>query len=159
MEPREESGVLVIGVGNPNRGDDALGLVAARQIREMCLDGVDVVECQGDLLTLLDLWGSARSTILIDAVSSGGAAGAIRRFEASGSPLPGDMRAVSTHGIGIGEVVELARILDRLPPRLVVIGVEGLRFGVGEELSPEVERTLGSVLSAVLQEAGCTSSP
>ena len=43
--------------------------------------------------------------------------------------------ASSTHAVGIGEAIELARTLDRLPGRLIVYAVEGHRFDAGLGLS------------------------
>jgi len=44
------------------------------------------------------------------------------------------------------------RILERLPHRLVVYGIEGERFGVGEALSPRVGAALGPLAETVLAE-------
>ena len=63
--------MLVIGLGNAARGDDAAGLIAARR-----LGGV---EHEGDPLALLDLWDGADCAVVIDAVSSGVEAGTAMR--------------------------------------------------------------------------------
>jgi hydrogenase maturation protease len=39
----------------------------------------------------------------------------------------------SSHALGVGEAIALARALERLPSRLVDYGVEGARFGAGTE--------------------------
>jgi hypothetical protein len=44
----------------------------------------------------------------------------------------------SSHGLGVGQAVELARALDRLPRKLVVVGVEGADFGQGTDLTGAV---------------------
>ena len=69
----------IIGVGNDWRGDDAVGLVAARCLRAS-VSGVRVLELDGDPGTLLDAWASAGEAIVIDAVRSGAAPGTIHRL-------------------------------------------------------------------------------
>lgn len=46
--------------------------------------------------------------------------------------------AASSHGIGLGHTVELARVLGRLPARLTVLAVVGRDFGFGTGLTTEV---------------------
>jgi Ni,Fe-hydrogenase maturation factor len=52
----------------------------------------------------------------------------------------------------VAEAVELARALKRLPPRLVVYGIEGRSFSAGVELSAEVEQAAAVVVARVLDE-------
>lgn len=46
--------------------------------------------------------------------------------------------AASSHGLGVGQAVDLGGALHRLPGRLVVVGIEGTDFGPGPGLSPAV---------------------
>ena len=133
---------LVIGLGNAARGDDAAGLIAARRLGGL--------EHEGDPLALLDLWEGAELALVIDAVSSGAEPGAIHRFDAGAGPLPVRMRSsTSTHAIGLGEAIELARALGRLPARLTVYGIEGERFGAGTALTPAVEAAVTAIVREV----------
>ena len=59
----------------------------------------------------------------------------------------------STHAVGVGEAIELARVVGRLPSRIVVYGIEGSRFETGAALSAEVAAAVGRVVDAVLHEA------
>ncbi len=151
--------VLVIGVGNAHRGDDAVGLLAAQRIEKAAPEGLRVARSEGEVLRLLDTWDSATTVIVIDALCSEAATGSVRRFDVSDSPLPGELGGCSTHGVGLGQAVEIARNLGRLPERLIVFGVEGRRYGIGDEPSPEVLSSIGKVVDAVLQEVQCTNSP
>jgi hydrogenase maturation protease len=133
---------LVIGIGNAARGDDAAGLIAARRLGGL--------EHEGDPVGLLDLWDGADCAVVIDAVSSGAAAGTVHRFDAAGAPLPAWSRSsASTHAVGLAEAIELARTLGRLPPRLVVYGIEGERFEAGTQLTPAVAAAVEAVAAAV----------
>jgi hydrogenase maturation protease len=65
----------------------------------------------------------------------------------------------STHAFGVGEAIELARALGRLPRRVLVYGVEGREFAAGEGLSPAVAAAVEPLVAELLEEVGCTSAP
>lgn len=147
--------VVVIGVGNALRHDDAAGLEIARRLRARADDaGVTVYEHEGETLALLDVWEGADAVVLVDAIRSGATPGTIHRVEATAAPIPVRLRgSSSTHAVGVGEAIELARTLHRLPERVVLFGVEGRRFDAGGGLSEEVEAITGELADAVLREA------
>jgi hydrogenase maturation protease len=146
--------VVIIGIGNIFRGDDAAGLAAVRRLRKMGLPGVEILEFDGDISNLAEAWKEARDVIVIDAATSQGEAGAIHRFEAHAEPLPRKLFATccSCHAFGLAHQIEVARALKHLPPRLIVFGVEGRDFGLGSALSPEVEAAVPAVIRRVLEE-------
>jgi len=159
--------VVVIGVGNALRQDDGAGLEVARRLRgraDAAETGVGaalampaelaVLEYEGEPLGLLELWEGARGAVLVDAIRSGAAPGTIHRVDASREPIPAPLRgSSSTHAVGVGDAIELARALGRLPARVVVYGVEGACFDAGSGLSGEVEGVVDSLAEAVLREA------
>jgi hydrogenase maturation protease len=146
--------VVVIGIGNQYRRDDAAGLEAVRRIREAAPARVEVVELEDEPTSLIDAWDKAGTVYIVDAVSSGGDPGTVYRFDARAEPPPAQFRHRGTHAFSVGDVVELARALDRLPCRLVAYGIEGGRFGAGEGLSPAVERAVREAADQLLAELG-----
>ena len=76
--------------------------------------------------------------IVVDAMVSGAPPGTVRRFDALREALPAPRAGASTHGLGLAEAVGLARALDRLPARLVLVGIEGADFSPGAGLGPAV---------------------
>jgi hydrogenase maturation protease len=152
-ERRRET--LVIGVGNRFRGDDGVGLMVARRLEARGLAGVDVVEHTGDGVGLIALWQAARRVFVLDAMSSGGPPGRTCRFDVRAVGQPRGLLGCSSHGLGVVEAIALARQLGRLPPELVVYGIEGGSFAPGLSLSPALasaavaleERVVRDVLS------------
>jgi hypothetical protein len=65
----------------------------------------------------------------------GSTSGRVHRL-AVGAPLSGRSRAA--HGLDLGEAVELARVLGRLPARLVLYAVEVVEVGFGRGLTTAV---------------------
>jgi hydrogenase maturation protease len=141
--------MMVIGVGNEFRGDDAAGLVAARRLRE---SGLLVHEHQGDMAALIDRWKGADSLILIDAVAPGRTPGAIYRLDARSAPLDRELFNTSTHAFGLADAVELSRSLGTLPQHVLVFGIEAGNLALGVGLSPEVEVVLPRLMNEVLVE-------
>lgn len=129
----------VIGVGNEWRGDDAAGLLVARRLQADPHPQVEIAECRGTMTAVLEAWKGAAGVIVVDAVVSGGAPGTIYRFDAHGDGMPlGLSRSPSSHGWGVAEALALGKVLQELPPRLIIYGIEGKHFGPGQEVSLEV---------------------
>jgi len=143
---------LLIGLGNPLRGDDAAGLLVAREARRRGGDGVEVIELEGEPVDLIEAWQGAARAVLADAVASGARAGAVHRLDAAAGPLPATLAGPSTHALGLAEAIELGRALGRLPGELVVYGIEGERFETGAEPSLAVRAAAAEVAAAALDE-------
>ncbi len=141
--------IKIIGVGNEWRGDDGAGVAVARALREKALPGVIVLEATGEGAALMAAWQGADVVILVDAVRSGAGPGKIHRFDARDEHLPTDFFHYSTHAFSVAEAVELARVLNRLPPRLIVYGIEGKTYEAGAGLSPEVAQGVEQVVERI----------
>ena len=146
------SSALLIGVGNPFRGDDGVGGVVIHRLRGQNLPGFTIMEETGDGAELLEAWKGASAVILVDAVQSGAAPGTIHRLDATTEKLPKWFSHCSTHAFGVAEAIELGRTMGELPPSLVVYGIEGLDFSAGTSLSPEVAEVVPSAANMILRE-------
>ena len=143
--------IVVIGVGNPDRGDDAVGLTVARRIKDAAPPGVTVTELQGDQLSLLDSWDGASDVYVVDATRSGAEPGTVCRFDSS-IPLGGRFQHRGTHTFSLADVIELARVLHRLPVRLTGYGIEGAAFDVGAPLSSYADAAARAAAKEILHE-------
>ncbi|MEO8091740.1 MAG: hydrogenase maturation protease [bacterium] len=144
----------LIGIGNRFRRDDAAGLEVARRLRLAQPPGVTVLEREGEPTSLLEAWSDADEALVVDGVSSGAEPGTLHRFEASEGALPARLFKSSTHALGVAEAVELARELDRLPPRLAVYGIEGENFEAGEGLTPAVQAAVEELVAELCEQLG-----
>jgi hydrogenase maturation protease len=133
--------LLVVGLGNAWRGDDGAGPAVARALG----DDPRVLVHEGEPIGLLDAWAGAAEVMVVDAVSSGAPAGTVHRLDAAAAPLPATVARGSTHAFGLAATIELARTLDRLPPRITVYGIEGEDFRAGDELSAPVRAAVDAV--------------
>jgi hydrogenase maturation protease len=171
--------MLVVGLGSPDRGDDAVGPIVAsavaRALSAQGRAGVHVVEHE-DPTALIDLMGSGGrdgertggwdAVVIIDAVRSGAPAGTVTVLQA-GSGAPGlaaagarlDPGPAGTHGFGLAGALELTRALDRLPSRVAVVGIEAVGFEHGQPLSAPVAESVGSAVQTVMTLLLVTASP
>ncbi len=147
--------ILVTGVGNEFRHDDAAGFLVARQVAARGLAHLVVTLTQGVDVAWLDAWTAFDAVFIVDAVAADQSPGAIQRWDAVAAPLPAARLRGSTHDLGLGELVELARTLGRLPHRLIVYGIEGATFDPGCGLSPPVTAAVARVAQRIVQEAAC----
>ncbi|MEW6447743.1 MAG: hydrogenase maturation protease [Bacillota bacterium] len=147
-----DGSILVIGMGNAYRSDDGVGLAAARLIEERALPGVKVLKETGEGGVLIDLWQDAAAVIIVDTVQLDAEPGSIHRFEADSRRVPADYFHYSTHLFGVAEAIELARVLGKLPRRLIVYGINAKNLDTGTGLSPEVAKAVPKVVERAVQD-------
>jgi hydrogenase maturation protease len=141
---------VVIGVGNPDRGDDGIGPAIARRVGERHPE-IDWVVSSGEPAGLIEAWDHVERAVVVDAVVSSAPPGSVIRFDADDG-IPESLLRHSTHIMGIGEAVELARALDRLPEHLVVYGVEAGSFAPGGCLTPACAAMVDEVAERIALE-------
>lgn len=142
---------LVIGVGNPDRGDDAAGLVVVRRLSSDPAVFADIVETSGEPAALIASLDAAAWAILVDA-ASGIAPGTVERFDVTATALPNEAFVCSTHAMGVAQALELARALGRLPPKCIVYGIGGESFETGAALTDRVAGAVDAAESSVREE-------
>ena len=145
---------LVIGIGNQDRGDDAVGLLVARRLAACLRPGVAVIESDGDALALLDRWRGADSVVLVDAAAPVSTPGTVHCLDPRMGPLPREVSLGSTHAFGVAEAVELARALGCLPARMTIYAIEGACFATGTPLTPPVATAAGAVAARIAADLG-----
>jgi len=145
--------VLVIGIGNSLRGDDAAGPQTLRRLAGTTLpEGVSLRECSGEPASLLAAWEGADTLILVDASESGEAPGTVTRYDVSETALPSGRFRHSTHVLGLAEAIELSRALGTLPPRAIVFAIEGGSYGHGETMGETVAAGVETAAREIFDE-------
>ena len=138
----------IICCGNPERGDDGAGALVAARLRNL---GLEAETRAGEASELLEAWRGADHVVVVDAVETGAPAGTVWLWDGRQANFP-TCPSASTHGLGLSEAITLARVLDRLPHRLRIYGIEGRRFEPGTEVSPEVKLAVEEVVRQITKE-------
>jgi len=146
--------IAVVGVGNEFRRDDGVGWAVVARLRERATrrswpPDVVLATCDGDPARLIGLWEGARLAVVVDAAHAHpGTPGRVHRLELDAGLLDRPP-TTSSHGLGLGEAVELARMLGLLPEHLVVYAVEGADGDFGTGLSLAVAASVDPIADAV----------
>jgi len=135
---------VLVGLGNPVRGDDGVGLRVAKAVEALLaanpVPGARVATSTRGGFELMDLLEGADRAIVVDCLDLPDAVpGRVRQM--SLQEVAGAARLVGSHDIGLAVAVELGRLLGaRMPGQVEVFGIEAaLEDRVEEGLSPQVE--------------------
>jgi hydrogenase maturation protease len=148
------SELLVIGIGNECRADDAAGLIAADRLLCAGCDTLTVKTSVRDGSALLYLWDGYDDVILIDAVRSDAAPGTIHAIDMHDPQCTERTFRMSGHTFSVFETVKLAGYINKAPSRIFLYAIEGANFDIGGETSDEVTRAVDEVVRTILEIAG-----
>jgi hydrogenase maturation protease len=152
--------VVIVGLGHPGGGDDAIGFHVARALAILGFDA----RCSSDPFLVVPLLADGRIVIVVDAVLATGVPGEILDL------LPSDLAArptcASTHGFGLREALTLAQALrkDHASPATFVVGIVLAKVPQhGDALSPAMHhaasRAIDHVATLARRLASTSSTP
>jgi hydrogenase maturation protease len=173
---------LVLGLGNPDRGDDAVGLrVAARVADRLGLplatarapnaavvptgrpDGrpiagpVTVATWSGPDLDLLERWDGHDRVVLVDASRGAGPPGTRRRVVVTPDEVEPLARPAGSHAMGLPGVIGLGHALGRLPARIELATIEAGSVAAGSGPTAAVAAATDSLVDDLVAEFGPAS--
>lgn len=147
--------VLVLGLGNPLRGDDGIGPRVIEALEKRGLpDSVETLDAGTGGLDLLRVIEEQDRVVIVDAADVGKQPGQFVRFTPDQVLLSEATERFSFHHAGLAEVFSLTRALGRPLPPVVIFGVQPEDVGWRQGLSPAVEAGLPALIDAVLEEIG-----
>lgn len=148
--------LTIIGCGNANRRDDAVGVLVAQRLCERLakhpVPGVQALDCGTAGMEVLYAARDSEKVILIDAVVSGAEPGAV--FEVPATQLVSEReRGLTLHDFRWDDALHVgARIYGpEFPERVDVFLVEAADTALGVALSPEVQAAADTVFSQILE--------
>ena len=155
MRPR----IRLIGIGNEYRSDDGLGPLIVRELRRRGAVDVTIREAPGDGGSLLALIEDCDVLMLVDAVDAAAEPGTIHRMDGSHEKVTKTSFPTSTHGLGVAEAVETARVLGRLPETVLLYGIEACSFEQGNGLSEAVLKSVPELIRMLEEDISRLSNP
>jgi hydrogenase maturation protease len=146
--------LLVLGLGNVLLEDDGVGAVAVANLvdRYEVPDGVRVFDGGTLGLSLLPYLEDADRVILVDAVNADAAPGTFVRLDGDDVP-PAVATRLSPHQVGVADLLDGARWLERYPPHLVLLGLVPRSIELHVGLSPRVRDAIDDLVEHIVQEA------
>jgi hydrogenase maturation protease len=137
--------ILVLGLGNMLLSDDGVGPVLLERLADSenrWSGQVEFLDGGTQGLALLGHLSGRRALIIVDALKTGAAPGTVHRLTLPELREVSPGRANSGHESNAGELLAAAQLLDELPDRLFVVGVEPEQIATGVGLSPSVQEAL-----------------
>lgn len=143
---------LVVCVGNTLVADDGAGGAVHEALTTMTLPpGVSLRWLATGGMDLLDAFDGEDLLVVVDAVQFGAPPGTVHVVPWQDAREPGGA-AVSAHGIGVSDVLDVAqRLFPAIAPRdAVLVGIEGRCFDrLGEGMSSAVAAAVGPAATLV----------
>ncbi len=146
------SPVLILGIGNYLMGDEGLGVHFVNQLKEDLEPGLaDILDGGTAGFQLMEYLEQYPHVILIDATLDGKPAGTIQKVKPRFSKdFPS---AMSTHEIGLKDLVEGLLLLGKMPDiHLFIMSIEKIQ-PLSTLLSPEIEIALPKLKREVIELA------
>ena len=145
--------VTVLGIGNIILRDEGFGVRAVEYLEEHFSFPADVCLLDGGTLgpELLHFVTGTEHLLILDAVSGDGAPGTVYRFE-DDAVMAHFQEKMSSHEIGIQDVLAWLTVTDRPIPNVVVLGVQPYELTAGLSLSPEMAAILPDFAQRAVQE-------
>ncbi|MFF9391334.1 hydrogenase maturation protease [Streptomyces griseoluteus] len=141
--------VVVVGVGNPLRGDDGVGPAAVEALRGRVPDDTVLTVSDGEPARMLDLWRGADTVFVVEALRTRPARPGELHTLTAADAANRTAAGASTHALGLGECLALAEALGQLPQTLVVHAMEVAEVELGAPLSEAVRSALPELVDRV----------
>ena len=145
--------VTVLGIGNIILRDEGFGVRAVEYLEEHFHFPHDVRLLDGGTLgpELLHFVTGTQKLLILDAVAGDAPAGTVYRFE-DDAVMAHFQEKMSSHEIGIQDVLAWLTVTERAIPNVVVLGVQPYEVTAGLSLSPEMEAALPSFAQRAVEE-------
>ncbi|TFH34016.1 MAG: hydrogenase maturation protease [Bacteroidia bacterium] len=154
--------ILVMGVGNILLGDEGVGVHAIEYMKDKSFPvKVELLDGGTGGFHLLSLVNEYKKMVLIDAACDGHSPGTVRIIKPKySSDFP---RTLTTHDIGLKDLIETASALEKLPEiYLVVISIntsQPVRLTLSDEIASALPNVYNAVVSSIYRFIKQKSDP
>ena len=145
--------VTVLGIGNIILSDEGFGVRAMEYLAAHYRFSPGVRLLDGGTLgpELLHFVTGTEKLLILDAVAGDGAPGTVYRFE-NDAVMAHFQEKMSSHEIGIQDVLAWLTVTDRAIPNVVVLGMQPYEVAAGLTLSPEMAVGLPAFAHRAVEE-------
>jgi hydrogenase maturation protease len=136
---------LVLGLGNPVRSDDSVGLQVVRRLRQLGLpEGVMTAEAATAGLDSLDLIDGHAHLLIVDAIDCGAEPGTVLKLSLADLDTTVPRHVTSSHDDSLVDALDLGRRLGLdLPERINIVAVQVADVTtLSEECTPPVQQAI-----------------
>ncbi len=152
---KRERRCLIVGIGNPNMGDDAIGIVVAEEMARKRRD-VDVEVLFYISFDLMDRMLGYNHVIIVDAAYTGARYGEVIHIPYRKGITTGELK--NSHGLGIFQVLETGYVVygKEMPQRIDLILIEtgeirGFKRGISRGMELSLPHIIGDIEEIISQ--------
>ncbi len=144
----------ILGVGNLLLRDEGFGVHVIERLQNdyVLPPGLEVLDGGTAGIMLAPFIESVDSLYIIDTVKSDSEPGTIMRFSGTGLYGGGIRSGISPHQLGLLEVLDLCRLRERAPERVVALAAVPEDLSTGAGLSATLESCVGQVINLLREE-------
>ena len=145
----------IIGVGNPLRRDDGIGIVLLEKLIEKKNDlpsDIEFVDGGTGGMNLLHMLALFDRVLIIDAVNFDSKPGTSKLFKSEDVCSKKSSINISTHESDVLKIINLSKELGEIPDELFIFGVQPKDASSGDNLSPELQKAVASLTLSLQNE-------
>ncbi|MBO0958269.1 HyaD/HybD family hydrogenase maturation endopeptidase [Neobacillus sp. MM2021_6] len=126
--------ITILGIGNTLFSDEGVGIHILPILEKSFMDdeNIEIIEGLTDGMKLLGPVEDAENLIIIDAINAGKEGGTIIKLEGEEIPAYFGIK-MSVHQLGFQEVLLAAKMRERYPKEIIMLGMQpsSLQLGIG----------------------------
>jgi hydrogenase maturation protease len=143
----------VIGVGNPLRRDDGIGIVLLEELKKekkLLPKGIHFVDGGTGGMNLLHIIAGFDIVFIIDAIYMNAQPGECRLFTADEIVSNKVTFSFSTHDFQLPHVIEMSRQLGELPEQVFIFGVQPKDVSFKKGLTKDLDEKICQILDIIV---------
>ncbi len=142
----------IIGLGNPLKSDDGVGILLINEIQKKDIPSdVEVFDAGTGGMKILHLLNDVEKALIVDAIHFGGKPGDSVFFKPE--EVESLNKSQSSHDANFLEVLELSKTLEEAPKEIIIMGIEPKDTSFGEEVSSEIENKIPNLTNDLFEKA------
>ncbi|MEH7093362.1 HyaD/HybD family hydrogenase maturation endopeptidase [Neobacillus vireti] len=148
-----EQKITIIGIGNTLFSDEGVGIHLLPLLEQALKEdeNIEIIEGLTDGMRLLGPVEDAENLIIIDAINAGREGGTVIALEGDEIPAYFGIK-MSIHQLGFQEVLLAAKMRDRFPKQIVMLGMQPTSLELGVGLTAVNQSKLGELFEAVMSQ-------
>ncbi|MBN2544555.1 MAG: hydrogenase maturation protease [Spirochaetes bacterium] len=148
----EKNKTAILGVGNPLRTDDGVGPEIIRiLLEEKDIINADIIDCGINVFLLFNYLEKYKNIIIVDALNFDSDPGTIKLIDINESESFDFIDALSTHGFGLKEVLNMAKKMN-ISNKITVVGIQAKNISYGNEMSEEIKEKIPQIVDEIKKQ-------
>ncbi|WP_147533691.1 HyaD/HybD family hydrogenase maturation endopeptidase [Bacillus marasmi] len=145
-----ENKITILGIGNSIFSDEGVGVHILPLLEELYKDdqSIEIIEGSTDGMKLLGPVEDTDYLLVIDAINAGKSGGEIIVLKGEEIPAYFGIK-MSIHQLGFQEVLFAAKLRERYPKNITMVGMQPSCLDLGVQLSPVNQAKLTDLAKAV----------